>query len=568
MDSPTLDDLYHMTAHIFSEQNADRPAAATFAHFVEVCGMLSIHDRRKKREGFTVTDALCKALGWFFPLMAKFRVKSIEQLVFRKFPYCCPYCRERPHRDSICKTVRGDNTVNHPEVLRKYQENLPMRPKGLNEWQEMFARIYPRSTEERAGRSTIGLLEEVGEMAEAARVFDRHPKYFAGEAADVFSYLMGIANEHALLLAQADQQTFSFEEEFLKRYPGLCVQCGYQSYVCPAVPESTIGRMAKELDLNNGSSLFGVDPEEFEKRGIAVADNVLANMGGYPRLAALPFDRGEVNSALVVLCLRLSDALEATDPGATLKLRSIALTAASAVAPAGSRGHSNAVAKVLSEFHELLPHVRPQLAAALPSDSGGLARHIGNLFRGKRVLLVLACPRGSQPLRLQEEDRAIQEAIKLSKHRDSIVLKVLPAATVDDLRRELLTAEYDILHFSGHGTDAASLVFEDSMGNSSPASYSALGDLIARYPSIGCTILNACYSLASIDTPIARVTVGMEAPVGDRAAIEFARGFYDALGAGRDEIFAVEEGRSAVQLKNLSAVLPIKVLYQNEEKVA
>src|SRR5438094_6992057 len=121
MASPSLDDLYHMTARIFSEQNADRPLTTTFAHFVEVSGMLSIHDRKKKREGLTVTDALCKALGWFFPLMAKCRVVSVEELVYRKFPFACPYCRQLPHVEGQCKVVKGTlGTVNHPALVQKY----------------------------------------------------------------------------------------------------------------------------------------------------------------------------------------------------------------------------------------------------------------------------------------------------------------------------------------------------------------------------------------------------------------------------------------------------------------
>ena len=60
-----------MTAYIYSEQNAIRPVTATLSHFVEVCGMLTIHDRKKRREGVDFTDALCKALGWYFPLLAK-----------------------------------------------------------------------------------------------------------------------------------------------------------------------------------------------------------------------------------------------------------------------------------------------------------------------------------------------------------------------------------------------------------------------------------------------------------------------------------------------------------------
>ncbi len=62
MRPPTLDELYHMISHIYSEQNAQRSSTVTFAHFVEVCGMLTIHDRRKKREQASVEAALCKSL--------------------------------------------------------------------------------------------------------------------------------------------------------------------------------------------------------------------------------------------------------------------------------------------------------------------------------------------------------------------------------------------------------------------------------------------------------------------------------------------------------------------------
>jgi hypothetical protein len=50
----------------------------------------------------------------------------------------------------------------------------------------------------------------------------------------------------------------------------------------------------------------------------------------------------------------------------------------------------------------------------------------------------------------------------------------------------------------------------------------------------------------------------MEKAIDDQAAIEFARGFYDAVGAGKDFDFAVEEGKSAAALKGYD--LPIKIL--------
>ncbi len=180
-----LDELYRMTAHIYSEQNAHRPASATFAHFVEVCGILSMHSRKKKREEVTFEDALCKALGWYFPLMAKLKVRSVEEVIYRKYPYACPYCRQLPHVDSKCKTVYGTiRTVDHGALRQKYLDNRAMRPRGVGEWQEMFGRIYPRGLDESA-RSVVGLFEELGELAEAVRVFDRYPKYFIGEAEHV-----------------------------------------------------------------------------------------------------------------------------------------------------------------------------------------------------------------------------------------------------------------------------------------------------------------------------------------------------------------------------------------------
>jgi len=129
--SARLDDLYKMVAFIYSDQNIARSPAATFEHFVEVCGMLSMHDRKKRREGdLTVTDALCKALGWYFPLMAKMRVRSIEDLVYRKYPYACPYCGLSPHRDAQCKLVHGSRTLDHPRLRRLYRENSERRPGG------------------------------------------------------------------------------------------------------------------------------------------------------------------------------------------------------------------------------------------------------------------------------------------------------------------------------------------------------------------------------------------------------------------------------------------------------
>ncbi len=559
----SLDDLYKMVAYIYSEQNAQRPARETFAHFVEVCGMLALNDRQKKREEVTVESALCKALGWFFPLMAKFKVSSVEELVFRKFPYACPYCRQCPHGDASCKTVRGTTrTVDHQAVRKLYDKNVKRRPVTLNEWQDMFQAIYPRNIEDRSGRSTVGLLEELGELAEAVRVFDRHPKYFAGEAADVFSYIMGLANEYGLRLERDTGRKFSFEDEFLQRYPGLCVQCGDAVCVCPLIPEATVGRLAKELDLKHLDTLFALDLDQCSQEAKEVASVVLERLGGYAGLAQkFPFDRGETNKALVIFCLKAAEAVQNDNAAVADRLRTAAMKIGMAATYAGRRDRPQQVIDLINSVQGTIPEIGAKTANGLmaPTDSS-FPGQLGRILNPRviRVLLVFANPKGSKPLRLQAEERVIKEAVQQSRARDTIELETLAAATVDDLRRKLLSKDFQIVHFSGHGEPGA-LVFETSEGSTVRSPLEALAALLKQYPCVECVVLNACYSLAKL-VPIAPYTVGMEKPIDDSAAIEFARGFYDAVVAGKGFERAMQEGLVNVQLKNLQDDFPVKML--------
>lgn len=389
----SLDNLYEMVSSIYSEQNAQRSPSATFSHFVEVCGMLSILDRKKVREGLTVEGALCKSLGWFFPLMAKFRVVSVEELIFRKYPFVCPYCRYAPHKDENCKTTKGELTVNKGAVEAKYVQNASRRPQTLNQWQAMFAEIYPRSVNDLgSGRSTLGLLEEVGELAEAVRVFERHPKFFAGEAADVFSYIMGVANEHQLAVS-LNGGPFDFEGEFLRRYPGLCLQCGYEVCICPSVPESTVGRLSKELELSPLDKLFALDIVSSNERGRMIGTSVLAELGGLPMIAQnLPLDRGDANRAVVVLCLKLANEVEKKDGDLANDLRQAASRIASDARNPGSKGHAESPAEVVS----LLSAVWPLLNLAVISpEEPALHARLGKLLQAQscKIGIIAALPK-------------------------------------------------------------------------------------------------------------------------------------------------------------------------------
>jgi tetratricopeptide (TPR) repeat protein len=169
------------------------------------------------------------------------------------------------------------------------------------------------------------------------------------------------------------------------------------------------------------------------------------------------------------------------------------------------------------------------------------------------VLFVAASPSGSAARGFARELRSIREAIALGRRRDHITVDIRVAATVHDLRRALLDRLYDLVHISGP-SERGGLIFEDERGEPVEIPYTALAALLGRYapPSgrLRCVILNAHWSITT-DAPAAMhvpVTIVMQGPLCDQGALEFSRGFYDALAAGHDFAKAYEEGRLCVEL--------------------
>jgi 2-phosphoglycerate kinase len=168
----------------------------------------------------------------------------------------------------------------------------------------------------------------------------------------------------------------------------------------------------------------------------------------------------------------------------------------------------------------------------------------------EKVLAIFANPRGSDPLRLQEEDRVIHECLQLARRR-RLQLVIRHAATIHDVRRALLNEQCSIVHFSGHGTGSG-LVLEDERGDARLIPPAALAEMLAAYaPPLHTVLLNACYSGVHADElrqSKLPFLIAMMAPISDRGAIEFTRGFYDALAAGRDIPFAYAEGCRTIRL--------------------
>jgi len=172
----------------------------------------------------------------------------------------------------------------------------------------------------------------------------------------------------------------------------------------------------------------------------------------------------------------------------------------------------------------------------------------------KKILILTANPKNTDKLRLDEEVREIQAGLERAKKRDQFEIVTRWALRVDDLRRALLDNEPQIIHFSGHGAGEHGLALENSSGQMQLVSTESLVRLFELFKdTIECVVLNACYSEPQAEAIHQHVdyVVGMKKAIGDRAAIEFAVGFYDALGAGRSYADAYKFGCSAIDLEGI-----------------
>lgn len=171
-----------------------------------------------------------------------------------------------------------------------------------------------------------------------------------------------------------------------------------------------------------------------------------------------------------------------------------------------------------------------------------------------RILFLGANPPATRRLRIDKEFREIQQEIRLGKEHDRFQIETSLAVRPRDISRALLDVQPHFVHFAGHGGGGQeSFAGEDESGNAFVIPVAGLVELFeVAGENLRCVVVNACSTeqLArdlSSALPHAHV-IGMRQPVGDRAAIQFSIGFYQAVSAGRpiDEAFRL--GRAQMRM--------------------
>ena len=172
----------------------------------------------------------------------------------------------------------------------------------------------------------------------------------------------------------------------------------------------------------------------------------------------------------------------------------------------------------------------------------------------RKILILSANPRESSKLRVEREKREIKDGLRRAQRRDLYSIETAEAVRYNDIHRAILDCKPNIVHFSGHGTGEAGLVFEDEVGQAKLVDAEGIAGLFKLFASqVECVVLNACYSevqARAISKHISYV-VGMSQKIKDGAAIQFAIGFYDALGADQPYEFAYQLGCQVIRLAGI-----------------
>lgn len=252
-----LDDWYFIINGIYIDKNVPRSTTWIFAHLVEVIGGLSSLASERKKPGVKVADYVAKTLGWWFALCASVGVKSVEELIWAKFPGICSYCHRRPHATVECDKKKA--LQRNPEWARLVElGEAKDRPRTFDGWKNEFGEIYPLSQSEKYDSVFARLAEELGELAECVRVIDVAPASFISEAADVFAWLMHLVN----LYEYKEGTELNLGRLLWNIYADRCPDCKYPVCACPPLLGRTVKRIAHEGPSDAVTAALFLAPHE------------------------------------------------------------------------------------------------------------------------------------------------------------------------------------------------------------------------------------------------------------------------------------------------------------------
>jgi len=168
-----------------------------------------------------------------------------------------------------------------------------------------------------------------------------------------------------------------------------------------------------------------------------------------------------------------------------------------------------------------------------------------------RILFMASNPRDEARLAIDEEVRSVQNKLKTTTHRASVVLEICPAARPDDFIQLMNEKEPHVLHFSGHGGKVVGIALSNDQSESVFMSPEAVDRLFSSLKGeIRLVVLNSCYSEAQAKSITKHIdcVIGMNDTIQDAAAADFAASLYRAIGFGKSVQNAFDQAMASLSM--------------------
>lgn len=145
------------------------------------------------------------------------------------------------------------------------------------------------------------------------------------------------------------------------------------------------------------------------------------------------------------------------------------------------------------------------------------------------ILILYSSPANEDRLRLDREHKRVEAAIELAGGGNATVARH-HAVTLEDMARAIAKHQFDIIHFSGHGSSDGFCFEVNGSDDGQLVSSEHLAKILkASQSSLSALILISCYSADTALTLLhsSPYVVSISGPADDDAAIDFVGHFYE-----------------------------------------
>ncbi len=203
-----------------------------------------------------------------------------------------------------------------------------------------------------------------------------------------------------------------------------------------------------------------------------------------------------------------------------------------------------------------------------------------------RILVAAAQPVGFGHLSVEQEVEVIRRGFEPLIDVGSVTVEVLARATPSRIHGRLLTGDFDVVHFVGHGTfdeeaQEGALIFEDDRGGQIRLGERSVREIFCQR-GVSLVFLNSCQSgsggLSDFNKGVAQALVSHGLPalvanqysVLDSSATSFAQYFYWSLARGMSIGEAAREARIAVNYSMQGELIDwaVAVVYARDPDMA